>query len=80
MYNLVNIFEVFLPQLLSYPNPTDPLNPEAAAMLIKQEEKYKTRVKDYVLKYAGGGILKSPELAKTKSDPGSVTIAPLKLT
>jgi ubiquitin-conjugating enzyme E2 H len=36
MYNLINIFEVFLPQLLSYPNPTDPLNPEAASMLLKE--------------------------------------------
>ena len=40
MYDLTNIFEVFLPQLLLYPNPTDPLNAEAAAMQLKDEEEY----------------------------------------
>jgi ubiquitin-conjugating enzyme E2 H len=32
MYDLINIFDIFIPQLLLYPNPTDPLNPEAAQM------------------------------------------------
>lgn len=40
MYDLINIFEIFLPQLLLYPNPTDPLNPEAAQMQLKYEKKY----------------------------------------
>lgn len=55
MFDLVNIFEVFLPQLLSYPNPASPLNPEAAAQLMKEPEKYKERIRDYVLKYAMTG-------------------------
>jgi ubiquitin-conjugating enzyme E2 H len=44
MYDLINIFDVFLPQLLLYPNPTDPLNGEAAALLLKEPEKYKQKV------------------------------------
>lgn len=42
---MVNIFEVFLPQLLRYPNPTDPLNGEAAAMLMREPASYETKVK-----------------------------------
>ncbi|USW48188.1 Putative ubiquitin-conjugating enzyme E2, ubiquitin-conjugating enzyme/RWD [Septoria linicola] len=52
MYDMVNIFEVFLPQLLRYPNPTDPLNGEAAALLMRDGKAYETKVKEYVNKYA----------------------------
>ncbi len=52
MYDLVNVFEVFLPQLLRYPNPTDPLNGEAAALLMRDPESYGSRVREYVCKYA----------------------------
>lgn len=45
MYDMVNIFEVFLPQLLRYPNPTDPLNGEAAALMMKDEKAYNAKVK-----------------------------------
>lgn len=50
----MNVFETFLPQLLLYPNPSDPLNGEAAALLLREPEKYKERVKEYVRKYASG--------------------------
>ena len=42
---MINIFEVFLPQLLRYPNPTDPLNGEAAALLMREPRSYEARVK-----------------------------------
>jgi ubiquitin-conjugating enzyme E2 H len=56
MYELVNVFAVFLPQLLLYPNPTDPLNGSAAALLMKDKKAYETKVKEYVKKYASQDI------------------------
>ena len=63
MFELVNIFEAFLPQLLQDPNPKDPLNGEAAQLLLKDPEKYKLKVKEYVKKYASnqGLPVKKPE-------------------
>lgn len=52
MFDLVNVFEVFLPQLLRYPNPTDPLNGDAAALLMRDPKSYDAKVKDYVRRYA----------------------------
>lgn len=52
MYDLVNIFEVFLPQLLLYPNPSDPLNAEAAQLQMKSQDQYNAKVKLYVSKFA----------------------------
>jgi hypothetical protein len=45
MYDMINIFEVFLPQLLRYPNPTDPLNGEAAALMMREPKGYEAKVK-----------------------------------
>ena len=45
MYDMINIFEVFLPQLLRYPNPSDPLNGEAAALLMREPKSYDAKVK-----------------------------------
>ena len=45
MYDMVNIFEAFLPQLLRYPNPTDPLNGEAAALMMRDTPGYEAKVK-----------------------------------
>ena len=49
MFDMINIFEVFLPQLLRYPNPTDPLNGEAAALLMREPESYNVKVKGTLL-------------------------------
>lgn len=43
VYNLVAIIETLLPQLLTYPNPDDPLNEEAAKLLLENPEEYKTQ-------------------------------------
>ncbi|KAH8513408.1 hypothetical protein H0E87_006612 [Populus deltoides] len=52
MFDLVNVFEVFLPQLLLYPNALDPLNGEAAALMMRDGTAYDQRVKEYCEKYA----------------------------
>lgn len=52
MFDLLNVFESFLPQLLLYPNPSDPLNGEAAALMMRDRPAYEQRVKEYCEKYA----------------------------
>ena len=71
MYELTNIFDVFLPQLLQYPNASDPLNIEAANLLIKNEEAYNEKVREYVKNYAGdlhSNIFKSSEEIKSETN------------
>lgn len=49
---LINIFEIFLPQLLRYPNPADPLNGEAAALLMRDPKAYAKKIETYVERFA----------------------------
>lgn len=52
MFDLLNVFEVFLPQLLLYPNPTDPLNGDAASLMMRDKQQYELKVKEYCERYA----------------------------
>lgn len=52
MYELVNIFDVFLPQLLTYPNPSDPLNIDAANLLNGDPSAYESTVRAHVKKHS----------------------------
>lgn len=52
MFDLLNIVDVFLPQLLLYPNPQDPLNSEAATLLLQRPKLYARRVREFVRLYS----------------------------
>ncbi|KAK3601731.1 hypothetical protein CHS0354_016093 [Potamilus streckersoni] len=68
LYDLSNIFESFLPQLLSYPNPIDPLNGDAAAMYLHKPEDYKKKVQEYVKRYATEEVLREQEQQSSSSE------------
>lgn len=68
LYDLSNIFESFLPQLLSYPNPVDPLNGDAAALYIHKPEQYKAKIQEYIKKYATEDVLKEQEEMSSSSE------------
>jgi len=72
MYELVNIFDSFLPQLLRYPNPTDPLNGEAAALLLRDPGSYNKKVKEYVSKHASEEALQRQEAASSNGNGNAV--------
>eukprot|EP00118_Oscarella_pearsei_P010022 m.59564 g.59564 ORF g.59564 m.59564 type:complete len:200 (+) comp34887_c0_seq4:1248-1847(+) len=66
--DLRNIFESFLPQLLTYPNPTDPLNGEAAALYLHKPEQYKQKISDYVKKYASAVAMEDQDGKSSTSE------------
>ncbi|XP_022255999.1 ubiquitin-conjugating enzyme E2 H-like [Limulus polyphemus] len=68
LYDLSNIFESFLPQLLTYPNPIDPLNGDAAAMYLHKPEDYKRKVQDYVRKFATEEALRKQDDDSSSSE------------
>ncbi|CAL4920763.1 unnamed protein product [Urochloa decumbens] len=80
--NLVNVFEVFLPQLLLYPNPSDPLNGDAAALMMRDRPAYEQKVKEYCEKYAkpeDAGVVpedksSDEELSEEEDDSGDEEI------
>jgi len=68
MFDMINIFEVFLPQLLRYPNPNDPLNGEAAALLMRHPKDYEAKVRDYVKMYATVEALEKAEAKQEEEE------------
>uniref|UniRef100_A0A453MM03 E2 ubiquitin-conjugating enzyme n=2 Tax=Aegilops tauschii TaxID=37682 RepID=A0A453MM03_AEGTS len=68
MFDLVNIFEVFLPQLLLYPNPSDPLNGEAASLMMRDKNAYENKVKEYCERYAKPEDISPEEEEEEESD------------
>ncbi|CAN6836497.1 hypothetical protein HID58_063590 [Brassica napus] len=61
MFDLINVFESFLPQLLLYPNPSDPFNGEAASLLMRDRAAYEKKVKEYCKAYAKPEDIGAPE-------------------
>ncbi|KAJ0239911.1 Ubiquitin-conjugating enzyme E2 6 [Hirschfeldia incana] len=61
MFDLINVFESFLPQLLLYPNPSDPFNGEAASLLMRDRPAYELKVKEYCKRYAKPEDIGAPE-------------------
>ncbi|CAG9481775.1 unnamed protein product [Plasmodium vivax] len=68
LYSLVNVFEVFLPQLLTYPNPSDPLNSDAASLLMKDKNIYEEKVKEYVKLYASKDLWERQKKEKSAAN------------
>ena len=51
-YNLITIVDILIPQLLTYPNPDDPLNHEAADLLNNNKVEYEKKVQFNNEKYS----------------------------
>ncbi|XP_043706881.1 ubiquitin-conjugating enzyme E2-23 kDa-like isoform X3 [Telopea speciosissima] len=68
MFDLLNVFEVFLPQLLLYPNPSDPLNGDAASLMMKDQKQYEQKVKEYCEKYAKRENITNPQAEDSSDD------------
>ena len=72
MFDLINIFDTFLPQLLLYPNPTDPLNNDAASLQLKSEDQYTAKIKEYVGLYASAHL--QHKQSKTEEETSTVAV------
>ena len=77
LYDLCNIFESFLPQLLTYPNATDPLNSSAAELYLRRPQDYKRMVVKYVRKFASEEAIReseeSAEMSSSSDDESSMS-------
>lgn len=50
--SLRDVFETYVPQLLQYPEPSDPFNAQAAAMMKEDSAEYETFVREHVRSHA----------------------------
>lgn len=58
IYTIKHIIETFLPQLLTYPNPDDPLNIEAAKLYNENRIQFERQVKMLIFKNKKEGLSK----------------------
>ena len=56
LITLGSVFEEYIPQLLLNPEPKDPFNADAAAMMQRDAEAYNTFARAYTLKYASVSV------------------------
>ncbi|KAH9362495.1 hypothetical protein HPB48_015591 [Haemaphysalis longicornis] len=68
MYNLRNILENFRPQLLTYPNPGDPINCEAGKLFLSNADVFKKAVKEHIQKYATEAAVQEQEQEPSSSE------------
>lgn len=73
LYDLCNVFESFLPQLLAYPNPVDPLNGDAASLYLHKPDDYRSKIKDYVRKYAAPEVIEEEDGGMSSSSESSLS-------
>lgn len=71
--DLSNIFESFLPQLLTYPNPIDPLNGDAAAMYLHKPEEYKKKVAGELISFISQNSILSSRARVLESRGSSIS-------
>ena len=51
IFTIKHIIQTFLPQLLTYPNPEDPLNITAAELFLENKDEYNKVVQNTMIKY-----------------------------
>ncbi|CAG9768044.1 unnamed protein product [Ceutorhynchus assimilis] len=76
LYNLLTVFEMFLPQLLTYPNPVDPLNITAAMLFLSRPEAYQEKVAEYVKQFATENALEDAGNATSDSEMSDISDVP----
>lgn len=73
MFDMINIFDVFLPQLLTYPNPSDPLNSGASSLMNRDHDAYVKHVRSMVQKYASADVVEADgDLSAVESELSSL--------